>query len=125
MAHASGFTSRTIRTPADSLSLADTLAKSIFGDPEGQMKARALASEVGVRMASRDKLLADAGLINAKTTAEQNAEAERCALARRSARREPPPSRCLCRSKRHAPMRRARLAMARNRDRQPARTGCP
>lgn len=61
---------------SDSLSLADTLAKGIFGDPEGQMKARALASEVGVRMASRDKLIADTGLINIKTREEQaNADA--------------------------------------------------
>ena len=59
------------------LSLADTLAKATFGDPEGQMKARALASEVGVRMASRDKLLADTGLIGAKTKTEQDAEAAR------------------------------------------------
>ena len=59
---------------AESLSLADTLAKGIFGDPEGQMKARALASEVGVRMASRDKLLADTGLVQAKTKTEQDAE---------------------------------------------------
>ena len=59
---------------AESLSLADTLAKGIFGDPEGQMKARALASEVGVRMASRDKLLADTGLIDAKTRSEKDAE---------------------------------------------------
>ena len=65
---------------SDSLSLADTLAKGIFGDPEAQMKAKALASEVGVRMASRDKLLADTGLISAKTTAEKNDE-----LARESA----------------------------------------
>ncbi len=56
---------------SDSLSLADTLAKGIFGDPEGQMKARALASEVGVRMASRDKLIADTGLVNIKTREEQ------------------------------------------------------
>ena len=56
---------------AGSLSLADTLAKATFGDPEGQMKARALASEVGVRMASRDKLLADTGLVNIKTKQEQ------------------------------------------------------
>ena len=41
------------------------------------MKARALASEVGVRMASRDKLLADTGLIGAKTKTEQDAEAAR------------------------------------------------
>ena len=61
---------------AGSLSLADTLAKATFGDPEGQMKARALASEVGVRMASRDKLLADAGLVGAKTKTEQDTEAE-------------------------------------------------
>lgn len=59
-----------------SLSLADTLAKGIFGDPEGQMKAKALASEVGVRMASRDKLIADTGLVNIKTREEQaNADA--------------------------------------------------
>ena len=56
------------------LSLADTLAKATFGDPEGQMKARALASEVGVRMASRDKLLADTGLVQAKTRSEKDAE---------------------------------------------------
>ena len=62
---------------AGSLSLADTLAKATFGDPEGQMKARALASEVGVRMASRDKLLADTGLVSAKTKTEQDAEAAR------------------------------------------------
>ena len=59
---------------AASLSLADTLAKATFGDPEAQMKAKALASEVGVRMASRDKLLADTGLISAKTKSEQDAE---------------------------------------------------
>ena len=56
------------------LSLADTLAKATFGDPEGQMKARALASEVGLRMASRDKAIADTGLIQAKTKSEQDAE---------------------------------------------------
>ena len=61
---------------AASLSLADTLAKATFGDPEAQMKAKALASEVGVRMASRDKLLADAGLVGAKTKTEQDTEAE-------------------------------------------------
>ena len=60
-----------------SLSLADTLTKGIFGDPEGQMKARALASEVGVRLASRDKLLADTGLVSAKTKTEQDAETAR------------------------------------------------
>ena len=37
---------------AASLSLADTLAKATFGDPEAQMKAKALGAEVGVRMAS-------------------------------------------------------------------------
>ncbi len=54
-----------------SLGLADILAKGIFGDPEGQMKARALASEVGQRMAARDKLLADTGLVNIKSREEQ------------------------------------------------------
>ena len=61
---------------AASLSLADTLAKATFGDPEAQMKAKALGAEVGVRMASRDKLLADAGLVGAKTKTEQDTEAE-------------------------------------------------
>ena len=59
---------------AASLSLADTLAKATFGDPEAQMKAKALGAEVGVRMASRDKLLADTGLVSAKTKSEQDAE---------------------------------------------------
>jgi hypothetical protein len=54
-----------------SLSLADTLAKGIFSDPEGQMRAKALASEVGQRMAARDKLLADTGLVTIKTKEEQ------------------------------------------------------
>ena len=34
-----------------SLGLADVLAKGIFGDPEGQMKARALAAQVGAHQA--------------------------------------------------------------------------
>ena len=62
---------------ATSLSLADTLAKATFGDPEAQMKAKALGAEVGVRMASRDKLIADTGLIGAKTKTEQDAETAR------------------------------------------------
>ena len=62
---------------AASLSLADTLAKATFGDPEAQMKAKALGAEVGVRMASRDKLLADTGLVSAKTKTEQDAETAR------------------------------------------------
>ena len=85
---------------AGSLSLADTLAKATFGDPEGQMKARALASEVGVRMASRDKLLADTGLVNAKTkTSRTLDDAQTPPLVRPSARRTPPLTPTHCRSR--------------------------
>ena len=56
-----------------SLSLADTLAKGIFGDPEGQMKARALASQVLAHQAYATKLGADTGLVNVKTREEQAA----------------------------------------------------
>ena len=38
------------------------------------MRAKALASEVGQRMAARDKLLADTGFVQAKTKTEQDAE---------------------------------------------------
>ena len=38
------------------------------------MKAKALASEVGLRMANRDKAVADTGLVQAKTKSEQDAE---------------------------------------------------
>jgi hypothetical protein len=54
-----------------SLSLADTLAKGIFGDPEGQMKARALAAQVAAHQAYATKLGADTGLVNVKTREEQ------------------------------------------------------
>ena len=57
-----------------SLSLADTLARATFGDPVEQMRAKALASEVGLRMASRDKAIADTGFVQAKTKTEQDAE---------------------------------------------------
>lgn len=61
----------------DSLSLADTLAKGIFGDPEGQMKARALAAQVAAHQAYATKLGADTGLVQAKTKEEIDAENER------------------------------------------------
>ena len=60
-----------------SLSLADTLAKGIFGDPDGQMKARALASQILAHQAYATKLGADASLVNEHLTEDQRAEAER------------------------------------------------
>ena len=53
-----------------SLGLADVLAKGIFGDPEGQMKARALAAQVGAHQAYAANLAE-------KTQEDQTAEAER------------------------------------------------
>ena len=60
-----------------SLSLADTLAKGIFGDPEGQMKARNLASQILAHQAYATKLGADTRLVSEHLTEDQRAEAER------------------------------------------------
>jgi hypothetical protein len=46
------------------LSLADTLAKGIFGDPEQQMKARAPAAQVAAHQAYATKLGADTNLVS-------------------------------------------------------------
>lgn len=54
-----------------SLSLADTLAKGVFGDPEAQMKARLAAAQVQAHQAYATKLGADTGLVNVKTREEQ------------------------------------------------------
>ena len=68
------------------LSLADTLAKSIFGDPESEMNARVKASQVGAHEAYRSKQLADAGLVDVKT-AEEQARRGRTAARRAAGRR--------------------------------------
>jgi hypothetical protein len=66
---------------ANSLSLADTLAKGVFGDPEAQAKAQLIASQVHAHDAYTAKLAADTGLVGIKTIEEQRDEEARNAAA--------------------------------------------
>jgi hypothetical protein len=61
--------------------LADTLAKGIFGDPEAEIKARLMASQVQAHNAYATKLGADTALVNLKTQEEQALENARNAAA--------------------------------------------
>ena len=67
--------------PANPLSLADTLAKGIFGDPEAAARAQLMGAQIRAHDAYASKLGADANLINVKTKEEQALEDARNAAA--------------------------------------------
>src|SRR5262252_6528116 len=62
---------RVVDPSSNSLSLADTLAKGVFGDPEAVAKAQLMAAQLRAHDAYASKLGADTNLVNIKTHEEQ------------------------------------------------------